>query len=85
MGMRHNSRLGPSIEKAFALPTRIPGWSGCYREARAPAEDRYSGKEKQTYKGWVTMMAQEISAPLAAAINALQNDVDGLRGVGRFA
>ena len=67
-----------SIEKSNSrLYTADSGWSGCYREARAPARDRYSpGGEADLQLG--NMMAQN-SAPLAAAINALQNDVDGIK------
>lgn len=67
-----------SIEKAIADSTQqILAGQAAIEKRELQREIASLQEEKQTYK-LGNMMAQN-SAPLAAAINALQNDVDGIK------
>lgn len=67
-----------SIEKAIADSTQqILAGQAAIEKRELQREIATLQEEKQTYK-LGNMMAQN-SAPLAAAINALQNDVDGIK------
>lgn len=67
-----------SIEKAIADSTQqILAGQAAIEKRELQREIASLQEEKQTYK-LSNMMAQN-SAPLAAAINALQNDVDGIK------